>query len=742
MAILVKKGDPNPTPTFGSIGTLGTAGINTPVTSTVIPSGATPTVPSGGVAPSSPTSITQPASTSTFQKPTISPPSTSSPITSTLIGAGAGAIAGNLLNDKTGKTLTDFLGITKPITKPVGGGAKQNPSGGTSGGLPLKLDTTLPQIGITKPATKPVVSSAPYKDTSGTTVSEDLGGGYYQDGNGNTYDGSGNLVLSNQGENGYIYFGDPNNPVYFDKDYNEISSPYTDVPYTETPDTTVADSGYMMDDQGNIYDSEGNFISYADGTVYDTTRDTLASEDTQPIEEEVQIGKEGGLITMMRNGGNVQHFYSGGRPSQSELDYQNSAQTADYRDRSQDMVNAGYSDNGDGTYSTMQQDGSIVTLDNMGTPINSPLTKGYNKFGTPVDFPIDLSARVMPLDENFSDYENIDRSKDMLAAGYSDNGNGTYSTPLLDGTHRVATYNNMGMPVDSPSPIATPYQDTSGTAVSMPYNDTSGTTVSMPSVGGTNTTSPDTPGGLSGITDMLKNGGVQGALVGALLAQLMNSSGSSGGQNQGVDMSKVGALTPRTTNFGIGPTNVVTADQYRNPVGTGTDIYGGTDLYHNLNAPGFNPVNPEPTPAAPTANPTAPPMANGGLASSGQTHYTFGKQVSPMDNMGLAPQAMKTGGLPRPSGVPMVDGRNDYRMGAAVSGAGTGQSDDIPAMLADGEYVLDSDLVSMLGDGSNKAGSQILDKWREEIRRHKRSAPVNKIPPPAKSPLAYMKGIK
>ena len=420
---------------------------------------------------------------------------------------------------------------------------------------------------------------------------------------------------------------------------------------------------------------------------------------------------------MMRNGGNVRGFYHGGVASQSELDDQNAPQTAEYRDRSQNMLDAGYSDNGDGTYSTMQQDGSIVTFDNMGTPVNSPLSKNYTPGESKSGF----------------DYENIDRSKDMLDAGYSDNGNGTYSTPLLDGTHRVATYNNMGMPVD-----------TLGTTVSMPsvggtqYLDTYG--------GGTNTTSPDASGGLSGITDMLSNGGVQGALVGALLAQLMNSSGSSGGQNQGVDMSKVGALTPRTTNFGIGPTNVVTADQYRNPVGTGTDIYGGTDLYHNLNAPGFNPVNPEPIPAqtAPTAPiaPTAPPMANGGLASSGQTHYTFGKQVSPMENMGLAPQAMKTGGLPRPSGVPMVEGRNDYRMGAAVSGAGTGQSDDIPAMLADGEYVLDSDLVSMLGDGSNKAGSQILDKWREEIRRHKRSAPVNKIPPPAKSPLAYMKGIK
>jgi hypothetical protein len=29
---------------------------------------------------------------------------------------------------------------------------------------------------------------------------------------------------------------------------------------------------------------------------------------------------------------------------------------------------------------------------------------------------------------------------------------------------------------------------------------------------------------------------------------------------------------------------------------------------------------------------------------------------------------------------------------------------------------------------------------RQEIRKHKRSAPVNKIPPKAKKPTAYMKG--
>jgi hypothetical protein len=305
-------------------------------------------------------------------------------------------------------------------------------------------------------------------------------------------------------------------------------------------------------------------------------------------------------------------------------------------------------------------------------------------------------------------------SQDLLDEGYSDNGDGTYSTTLNDGSSFMV--DSSGNPV-----LSNAEEDAAAIGAPTPSGQVGSTT--------------DSTFGLSAVTDLLKSGGVQGALVGSLIAQLLNSSGSSGGQNQGVDMSKVGALTPRTTNFGIGPTNVVTADQYRNPVGTGTDIYGGTDLYHNLNAPGFNPVNPEPTPAV---APTAPPMANGGLASSGQTHYTFGKQVSPMDNMGLAPQAMKSGGLPRPSGVPMVDGRNDYRMGAAVSGAGTGQSDDIPAMLADGEWVWDADTVSALGDGSNKAGSELLDAFRQSVREHKRSAPNNKIPPPA-SPLQYMK---
>jgi ABC-type Fe3+ transport system substrate-binding protein len=129
--------------------------------------------------------------------------------------------------------------------------------------------------------------------------------------------------------------------------------------------------------------------------------------------------------------------------------------------------------------------------------------------------------------------------------------------------------------------------------------------------------------------------------------------------------------------------------------------------------------------------------------------------------------------------------------GYYACGGGTGQSDDIPAMLHDGDYVMDADVVAALGDGSskagreilegfrkqvphketnhgqpvpakiadgeyvfpagfvnalgggdNKAGAKVLDGLREKLRAHKRSAPTSKIPPKAKSPLDYIKQLK
>jgi len=74
-------------------------------------------------------------------------------------------------------------------------------------------------------------------------------------------------------------------------------------------------------------------------------------------------------------------------------------------------------------------------------------------------------------------------------------------------------------------------------------------------------------------------------------------------------------------------------------------------------------------------------------------------------------------------------------------GAGSGRDDTIDAKLSDGEYVIDAETVALLGDGSNKAGAQMLDKMRREIRAQKGKALARgKISPNAKSPLAYLRG--
>jgi len=86
--------------------------------------------------------------------------------------------------------------------------------------------------------------------------------------------------------------------------------------------------------------------------------------------------------------------------------------------------------------------------------------------------------------------------------------------------------------------------------------------------------------------------------------------------------------------------------------------------------------------------------------------------------------------------------RVDFRHGDAVTGPGDGQSDDIPAMLADGEFVFPADVVSALGNGSTKAGSDKLYEMMHAIRARARKAHPKSLPPPAKSPLEYLRGKK
>ena len=99
---------------------------------------------------------------------------------------------------------------------------------------------------------------------------------------------------------------------------------------------------------------------------------------------------------------------------------------------------------------------------------------------------------------------------------------------------------------------------------------------------------------------------------------------------------------------------------------------------------------------------------------------------------------------PEYDGIPVFrTGGLDGLGGKYVEGKGDGTSDDITAMLANGEYVFSADVVSALGNGSNKAGAKELDHMVQAIRARARSAPPDKLPPDAKSPLEYLsKGKK
>jgi len=77
-----------------------------------------------------------------------------------------------------------------------------------------------------------------------------------------------------------------------------------------------------------------------------------------------------------------------------------------------------------------------------------------------------------------------------------------------------------------------------------------------------------------------------------------------------------------------------------------------------------------------------------------------------------------------------------------VKGAGDGTSDSIPAMLANGEFVIPADVVSNLGNGSNDSGAKILDEFLRVIREHKTKHDARRLPPDSKGPLSYLTDAK
>jgi hypothetical protein len=161
--------------------------------------------------------------------------------------------------------------------------------------------------------------------------------------------------------------------------------------------------------------------------------------------------------------------------------------------------------------------------------------------------------------------------------------------------------------------------------------------------------------------------------------------------------------------------------------------------------------------------PTGPSIGSGGMGGALPKYTYTRKQLSPdIDyyTYGTRPEAkffedtvqLEKPVQPKPEEPPKEEegkatgGLTGYAKGGSkssryVDGPGSGREDKIPALLSDGEYVIDAETLALLGDGSTKEGARRMDQFRANIRKHKgRALSRGRISPNAKSPSKYMGG--
>lgn len=168
-------------------------------------------------------------------------------------------------------------------------------------------------------------------------------------------------------------------------------------------------------------------------------------------------------------------------------------------------------------------------------------------------------------------------------------------------------------------------------------------------------------------------------------------------------------------------------------------------LQSNGQAPGGTP--PQGMPPRPMAGAGGMPPRPVGMATGGETPTvlaTSGSNAASNPGLSSVMQSWRKAGAT--SAKPPVTAATGGALESAsrhVKGPGDGTSDSIPARLANGEYVIDAQTVSMLGNGDNGSGAKNLDQFRANIRKHKGAALAQgKMAPNAKPIHKYMGGGK
>lgn len=700
--------------------------------------------------------VTKPGTTTT--KPVTStvtnPARPSSSVGKTVLGAALGVGANALFNklgqnvankvvSPTGTTRQPSTTLPRPttsVTRPAGTTTGTKPTGGTRPGT------------ATKPTTPVTSTVKPAEDQTTSDVVKNEDGTYTMtrpDGSTVTYDNSGNIlaetaatsedtVVAGRGEDtvtggedqglrymedgaGNIYAVDAAGNVYNSDGtmiYNGETNEYVDTSGGGEDQYAGTDNQYTGTDSNDQTLYEDQLVSQEDySDTYDgvdESQDQINVASSDESEDDFEA-KNGGFIDLLYKKGGGVHMAAGGRTDLEDGSY--------------------YIDNGDGTFDQYDANDEFV-----GT------------FG---------SSRQEMQDGSF-----MEDNGDGTMSYYDADGNWLYTADANGNITAAGNPNDGTTVIYNPDGSSSTIDQSGNVIATTPYGGVGGT--SNPNLVGSQPGQNNT-GVLNAIKGAMGDGGVGAAAIGALLGNMMAQGDSPTAVNEGVDMAQLAALQEGSGGTGIsvgggqpGGSYYVPYEQYAYWNQPPED-----QLYSDLGVSGYAP-QPEGYYAEqrggrrglggydqalddsgmyqPQDQVSEMPMtqmpdgSTATFAGGGSTHFTYGKPVSPEENLGF-----KKGGLSQVHTMhshhtnPVVQGRIDFRQGSAVNGAGDGQSDDIPAMLADGEYVIDADTVAQLGNGSNKAGAKILDKFREEIRAHKRSAPVNKIPPKSKSALAYLK---
>jgi hypothetical protein len=263
--------------------------------------------------------------------------------------------------------------------------------------------------------------------------------------------------------------------------------------------------------------------------------------------------------------------------------------------------------------------------------------------------------------------------------------------------------------------------------------------------GGGNLGAPSFFSGLGGLSNITPAQAFQAARLALPVAGALTSGARAGqGGNQGGQgFNGQGGQGGGGQGYTQGPWNTFMTPTMTRQEGSGTTVMQNPEL-----------AMLEPSLANQLAQSGAIPSNLAGSNVPSVNYYSYGTPPQ-TDFFGQPTEsplmAAKGGSIKKPQklamgGLPTADVADDEHIpefitgatGHYVKGRGDGQSDDIPAMLADGEYVFDADTVAQLGNGSSDAGAKFLDSFRHAVREHKRSAPVDKIPPKA-SPLQYVK---